>query len=114
MNLSLLKSKIKSGEIDTVLLVIPDVFGRLVGKRFTASYFLSDVLGHGTHVCNYLLAVNIEMDPLDGFQLANWDKGFGDFVVQADLATVRLLPWQPGAVMNQKVYYKNIAMLDSR
>jgi glutamine synthetase len=99
MNLASLKTKIKSGELDTVLLAAPDVFGRLVGKRFTAPFFLDHVLKDGTHVCNYLLAVNIEMDPLDGFKLANWERGFGDFALRPDFTTLRRLPWQPGTVM---------------
>jgi glutamine synthetase len=99
MNLQTLKAKIAKGELDTVVTVFPDVFGRLVGKRFTGKFFLDHVAGHGTHGCNYLLTVNMEMDPMDGFQLANWDKGFGDFQMVPDLSTVRALPWQPGAVL---------------
>lgn len=99
MNLPALRSQIKSGAIDTVLVVAPDVFGRLVGKRFTAPFFLDSVLDHGTHGCNYLLAVNVEMEPQDGFKLANWEQGFGDFQFRPDLSTIRLLPWQPGTAM---------------
>ena len=99
MNLPTLKTKIAKGEIDTVITVFPDVFGRLVGKRFTGKFFLDHVAGHGTHGCNYLLTVNMEMDPMDGFQLANWDKGFGDFEMRPDLNTLRVLPWQPGTAM---------------
>jgi len=99
MNLPTLKTKIAAGEIDTVITVFPDVFGRLVGKRFTGKFFLDQVAGHGTHGCNYLLTVNLEMDPMDGFQLANWDKGFGDFHMAPDLATLRVLPWQPGTAL---------------
>jgi glutamine synthetase len=99
MNLQTLKSKIGNGEIDTVITVFPDVFGRLVGKRFTGKFFLDRVAGHGTHGCNYLLTVNLEMDPLDGFKVANWDKGFGDFEFRPDASTIRALPWQPGAAL---------------
>jgi glutamine synthetase len=99
MNLQRLRSKIKSGEIDTVIVAFPDVFGRLVGKRFTGMFFLDHVAEHGTHGCNYLLTVNLEMDPLDGFQVANWDKGFGDFEMRPDLATIRGIPWQTGAAL---------------
>src|SRR6478672_4077750 len=94
MHLQALKSKIKTGEIDTVIVGFPDVFGRLVGKRFTARFFLENVLGHGTHGCSYLLTVDIEMEPMDGFKLANWEKGFGDFQMRPDLSTLRLIPWQ--------------------
>jgi glutamine synthetase len=99
MNIQALKSKIKAGEIDTVVVVAPDVFGRLVGKRFTAPFFMNNVLKHGTHGCTYLLTVNIDMEPLDGFRLASWGKGFGDFELKPDATTIRSLPWQPGAVM---------------
>ena len=74
MNLQALKSKVRTGEIDTVVVVFPDVFGRLVGKRYTGQVFLDQVAQHGTHGCNYLLTVNLEMDPMDGFKLANWER----------------------------------------
>ncbi|HKX62224.1 MAG TPA: glutamine synthetase family protein [Verrucomicrobiae bacterium] len=99
MKLPTLKFKVARGEIDTVVTVFPDVFGRLVGKRFTGEYFLKEVAERGTHGCNYLLTVNIEMDPMDGFKLANWEQGFGDFAMQPDLSTMRELPWQPGTVL---------------
>ena len=99
MNLQTLKTKIAKGEIDTVITVFPDVFGRLVGKRFTGKFFLDHVARHGTHGCNYLLTVNMEMEPQDGFQIANWDKGFGDFEFRPDASTIRALPWQPGAAL---------------
>jgi len=91
MNLQSLKAKIKSGEIDTVIVGFPDVFGRFVGKRFTGRFFLENVLGHGTHGCSYLLTVDIEMEPMTGFKLANWEKGFGDFQMRPDLSTLRLV-----------------------
>src|SRR5690349_5930115 len=95
-----LAAKIRSGEVDTILVVFPDVFGRLVGKRVSAQHFLRQHMAdEGTHGCNYLLTLNIEMDPLDGFKLANWDAGFGDFQLQPDLSTFRNIPWQQGAVM---------------
>jgi glutamine synthetase len=99
MNLQTLKNRVGKGEIDTVITVFPDVFGRLVGKRFTGKFFLESVASHGTHSCNYLLTVNMEMDPLDGFKVANWESGFGDFEMRPDLDTIRELPWQPGAVL---------------
>lgn len=99
MTLAQLKSRVRSGKIDTVIVGVPDPFGRLVGKRFRADTFLESVVAHGTHVCNYLLTVNMEMDPLDGFQVASWDAGFGDFEMRPDLDTLRALPWQPGAVL---------------
>jgi glutamine synthetase len=99
MKLPALKSGIARKEIDTVLVVFPDVFGRLIGKRLTAHHFLDQVLDGGTHACNYLLTLNMEMEPLSGFQLANWEKGFGDFEMRPDLGTLRLLPWLPGSAM---------------
>ena len=99
MTFEILKRKIKAGELDTIIVVAPDVFGRLVGKRFTAEFFLNQVARHGTHGCNYLLTVNVEMDPMDGFKLASWEKGFGDFEMRPDLSSIRALPWQPGAAM---------------
>ena len=94
-----LKARIEEGEIDTVIVAFPDVFGRLVGKRFTGKFYLESVAEHGTHGCNYLLTVNIEMDPMDGFKLANWESGFGDFAMRPDPASIRILPWQPGAAL---------------
>ncbi len=99
MNLQELRSGIEKGDIDTVIVAVPDVFGRLVGKRFTAQFFLQSVAEHGTHGCNYLLTVNMEMDPMDGFKLASWDSGLGDFEMRPDVSTIRLLPWQPGAAL---------------
>ena len=99
MNLKQLTTQIRSGAIDTVIAAVPDIYGRLVGKRFAADYFLKQVAKHGTHACSYLLTVNIEMDPLDGFKLANWDKGFGDFRMKPDFSTTRLLPWLPGTAL---------------
>src|SRR5688572_9604809 len=99
MDLKALRSKIETGEIDTILVVFPDVFGRLVGKRLTAHHFLHHVAETGTHGCNYLLTLNIEMDPLEGFELANWEKGFGDFAMKPDPSTLRLLPWQQATAM---------------
>src|SRR5213594_1709733 len=99
MNVQTLRTKINNGEIDTVIVAFPDVFGRLVGKRFTGKFFLEQVAKHGTHSCNYLLTVNIEMDPQDGFRLANWEKGFGDFEMRPDVSTVRVLPWHAGSAL---------------
>lgn len=99
MTLAELKSKVREGAIDTVLVGIVDPFGRLVGKRFRADVFLASVAKHGTHGCNYLLTVNMEMEPLDGFDIASWEKGFGDFAFVPDLDTIRVLPWQPSAAL---------------
>lgn len=86
-------------EIDTVLVVFPDVFGRLMGKRFTRTHFVRSVVEAGTHVCNYLLTVDLDLNPLDGFAVASWDQGFGDFHLKPDLTTLRRLPWIKGTAM---------------
>src|SRR2546422_5118389 len=99
MNLQQLTKKIRNAEIDTVIVAFADVFGRLVGKRFTGEFFLNSVAKNGTHGCNYLLTVNIEMEPMEGFKLANWEKGFGDFAWRPDFSTLRLVPWQPASAL---------------
>ena len=99
MTLEDLNTQISAGAIDTVIAAFPDMYGRLMGKRFTATFFRDSVVKSGTHGCNYLLTLNMEMDPLDGFNLASWDKGFGDFHLVPDLATLRPLPWQAGTAM---------------
>jgi len=83
------------GDIDTVLMVFPDQQGRFMGKRVTGDFFVNDVLdGEGAiHACNYLLAVDMEMEPLPGYAYANWDTGYGDLKAIPELATMRLVPW---------------------
>lgn len=85
--------------VDTVVVAFPDTYGRLMGKRLTRQFFIDQVVEAGTHVCNYLLTVDIEMNPLPGFSLANWDKGYGDFHVVIDPKTLRLLPWAEKTAM---------------
>ena len=80
--------------IDTVIVALPDVYGRLMGKRMTRDFFLTDVVSSGMHLCDYLLTVDMDMAPLPGFKLASWDQGYGDLHARADLATLRLIPWQ--------------------
>lgn len=99
MNLQTLKNHVRTGAVDTVIVALADPFGRLVGKRFCADIFLDSIARHGTHGCNYLLTVNMEMDPLEGFKVANWEAGFGDFSLQPDLGTLRAIPWQPGTAL---------------
>lgn len=95
MEVTELEALIGAGEIDTVLTVFPDLQGRLMGKRVTGHYFLDQVLaGEGAvHVCNYLLAVDVDMTPLPGYRYANWDQGYGDAKCVADLSTLCLIPW---------------------
>src|SRR5689334_2783167 len=99
LDLDALRRLIHSGQVDTIITAFPDTYGRLVGKRLTGEYFLDHCAEAGTHGCNYLLTVNLAMDPLEGFQLASWDRGYGDFAMKPDLSTLRLLPWQKGAAM---------------
>src|SRR6185437_16665920 len=87
-----LKKAVADGEIDTVLVCAVDMQGRLIGKRFLASFFVQS--GHEeTHACNYLLADDIDMEPVPGYKAASWSKGYGDFVMKPDLSTIRLVPW---------------------
>ncbi|MEI6337746.1 MAG: glutamine synthetase family protein [Verrucomicrobiota bacterium] len=99
MTLDELRKKIEAGEIDTVALVFPDVCGRLVGKRFTGKFFVDSVAEHGTHACNYLITLSIELDPWDDFTVSNWEKGFGDFHLRPDWDSLRLVPWLPGTAL---------------
>ncbi|MEU5984289.1 glutamine synthetase family protein [Streptomyces sp. NPDC047434] len=94
-----LRTLVASGEIDTVVLAFPDMQGRLQGKRFAAPFFLDDVLGHGTEGCNYLLAVDAEMNTVDGYEMSSWDRGYGDFAMHPDLSTLRRVPWNEGTAM---------------
>ena len=76
-----------------------DMQGRLQGKRLTAEHFLDEVADHGAEGCNYLLAVDVDMTPVDGYEIASWEKGYGDFAMRPDLDTLRLAPWQPGTAL---------------
>ena len=87
-----LKAQVKSGAIDTVVAAFADMQGRLIGKRFEANFFV-DGAYEETHGCNYLLAVDIDMEPVPGYKAASWQKGYGDFVIKPDLDTIRLTPW---------------------
>jgi len=89
---------VSAGEIDTVVVCFPDMQGTLVGKRFQAEYFL-DSAHEETHGCDYLLANDIDMEPVPGYAVANWEKGYGDFVMKPDLATLRRIPWLPGTAL---------------
>lgn len=92
-----LRALVASGEIDTAVLAFPDMQGRLQGKRFAAQFFLDEVLAHGTEGCNYLLAVDTDMNTVDGYEMSSWDRGYGDFAMHPDLATLRRIPWNPGS-----------------
>jgi len=93
-----LQDAVDRGTIDTVVVAAIDMQGRLVGKRFEAHFFVSG--GHQeTHSCNYLLAVDMEMNTVQGYKSSNWQSGYGDYVMKPDLSTMRPLPWLPGTVL---------------
>jgi glutamine synthetase len=94
-----LRAATAAGEIDTVLLALTDMQGRLQGKRLTASHFLESVLKDGAEACNYLLAVDVEMNTVAGYAMSSWERGYGDFEMKPDLSTLRLVPWQEGTAM---------------
>jgi glutamine synthetase len=94
-----LRSALDTGGIDTVLLVIVDMQGRLQGKRCSARYFLYEVLKHGAEACNYLLAVDVDMNTVDGYASSSWEQGYGDFELVPDLDTLRRLPWHPNTAL---------------
>ena len=94
-----LDTAIEGGEIDTVILAFPDQQGRLLGKRLTGRHFRSHVAEHGVHACDYLLTVDLDMEPLPGYAVANWDRGYGDLAVAPDWPTARRLPWLPGTAL---------------
>jgi glutamine synthetase len=88
-----LSTLVASGAIETVLVVFTDHYGRFMGKRFDAEFFLDDALAHGAHACDYLLTVDMEMNPTPGYRFANWERGYGDFHLVPDLSTLRVAAW---------------------
>jgi glutamine synthetase len=98
LDLEELTELVSAGEIDTVIAAFPDMQGRLVGKRVTGRFFLEAVQAEW-HACDYLLTVDMEMEPVPGFKAASWDKGYGDFVIRPDLATLRRIPWLAGTAL---------------
>jgi glutamine synthetase len=94
-----LQAEADRGTVDTVLLALTDMQGRLQGKRLTARHFLAEVAEHGAEGCNYLLGVDVEMATVEGYSLFSWERGYGDFVLRPDLATLRPVPWQEGTVI---------------
>ncbi len=88
-----LRSLVSAGEVDTVLVAFTDGYGRLLGKRIDATFFVDHTIGHGTHACDYLLTVDMEMEPVAGYEYASWELGYGDFHLVADLATLARAGW---------------------
>ena len=99
MTLEELRAEVERGAVDTVLLALTDMQGRLQGKRLTARHFLAEVAKHGAEGCNYLLGVDVEMATVAGYSMFSWERGYGDFVLSPDLATLRAVPWQEGTVI---------------
>src|SRR5215813_7078991 len=99
LTLEELRSGVGAGEIDTVVLAFTDMQGRLAGKRLSAEFFLEEVAEHYSEGCNYLLAVDVEMNTVDGYAMSSWDRGYGDFVLRPDLSTLRLIPWHTGTAL---------------
>jgi glutamine synthetase len=93
LSLDDLKKAGEDGTIDTIVTAFTDMQGRLFGKRIEIEYFLDEVTGHGVEGCNYLLALDMDMEPLPGYEMANWEDGYGDFGIQPDMSTLRRIPW---------------------
>ncbi|MDQ0369132.1 glutamine synthetase family protein [Catenuloplanes indicus] len=94
-----LRAAIDTGEVDTVVLAITDMQGRLQGKRFHAAHFLDEIVAHGSEGCDYLLAVDVEMNTVGGYAMSSWQRGYGDLAMVPDFGTLRRVPWQPGTAM---------------
>jgi glutamine synthetase len=99
LDLDTLRSEVEAGRIDTVLLAMTDMQGRLQGKRLTAAHFLDEVVEHDAEGCNYLLAVDVEMNTVEGYAMSSWERGYGDFVFKPDMDTLRYVPWQEGTAL---------------
>src|SRR3954463_7113810 len=96
LTLDALRTSVADGSIDTVVIAITDMQGRLQGKRLDAQYFLDVVLEHGTEACTSPLAVEVEMNTVVGSDISSWERGYGDFEMAPDLGTLRRVPWQDG------------------
>src|SRR5262249_26284643 len=99
LTLEQLRVEIGEGMIDTVVLAFTDMQGRLQGKRLSAEFFLDEVVRHHAEGCNYLLAVDVEMNTVDGYAMSSWERGYGDFVLVPALATMRRMPWPGGSAL---------------
>ena len=94
LTLDELKAEVEAGAIDTVVVAFTDMQGRLMGKRLHAEFFCDEMADeHPVEGCNYLLALDMEMDPIPGYEIASWERGYGDFAMKPDLATLRRIPW---------------------
>jgi len=94
-----LRAAVAGGTVDTVILGFADMQGRLQGKRLVAEHFLEEVVAHGAEACNYLLAVDVDLNTVEGYAMASWETGYGDFEMKPDFDTLRLVPWHEGTSM---------------
>src|SRR5437660_7318725 len=95
-----LREGVEAGAIDTVVVAFTDMQGRLMGKRVDAEFFLEELeAGHPVEGCNYLLALEMEMDPVPGYEIASWERGYGDFALRPDPGTLRRVPWLEGTAL---------------
>ncbi|HEY8182062.1 MAG TPA: glutamine synthetase, partial [Thermoanaerobaculia bacterium] len=94
IDIETLKRMVADDKIETVIAAFPDMYGRLVGKRLVARFFVDEVMTHGLHACDYLLACDIDMDPVPGYAFTSWAKGYGDFRPIPDFETLRIASWQ--------------------
>src|ERR671934_572601 len=100
MSLDELRSEVATGAIDTVVVAFTDMQGRLMGKRLHGEFFVEEVEAeHEVEGCNYLLALEMEMDPVPGYEIASWERGYGDFAIRPDLNTLRRIPWLEGTAL---------------
>jgi glutamine synthetase len=99
LTLDQLRKSVDKGDVDTVLLTIADMEGRLQGKRLTAGHFLDEVVEHDAEGCNYLLAVDVDMNTVDGYAMSSWERGYGDFVMKPDFDSLRSVPWHDGTAL---------------
>ncbi|MEU3788170.1 glutamine synthetase family protein [Streptomyces fructofermentans] len=99
LTLDQLRDKAGTGAVDTVVLAFTDLQGRLQGKRLSAEFFLDEVVENGAEACDYLLAVDVEMNTVDGYESASWERGYGDLRLLPDLSTLRMVPWHEGTAL---------------
>jgi glutamine synthetase len=99
LTLEELRLAVGAGEIDTVVLALTDMQGRLQGKRLSAEFFLAEVAHEFSEGCNYLLAVDVDMNTVDGYEISSWERGYGDFVLRPDMASLRRIPWHPATAL---------------
>src|ERR1700754_5137981 len=99
LTLEQLRTEIQNDRVDTVVLAFTDMQGRLQGKRLTAPHFLDTVAEHSAEACNYLLAIDVEMNTVDGYAMSSWERGYGDFEMKPDLGTLRIVAWNEGTAL---------------